>query len=80
MCGYNEEDWLEICQLSDKAGADAFKLCLVGTGLNLVQPSRQPASLRRDWFYYSSTATEWGFWACTVHIDNRFLMSQQLQF
>ncbi len=28
MCGYNEEDWREICQLSEKAGADALELNL----------------------------------------------------
>lgn len=28
MCGYCEEDWTEICQLSEKAGADALELNL----------------------------------------------------
>ena len=37
MCGYNEEDWLEICQLSEKAGVDALELylsCPYGMGEN----------------------------------------------
>ena len=28
MCGYNEADWTELCQLSEKAGADALELNL----------------------------------------------------
>ena len=26
MCGYCQEDWVELCQLSEKAGADAVEL------------------------------------------------------
>ena len=28
MCGYSQEDWTELCQLSEKAGADALELNL----------------------------------------------------
>ena len=28
MCGYSQEDWEELCQLSEQAGADALELNL----------------------------------------------------
>ena len=28
MCGYSQEDWTEICQASERAGADALELNL----------------------------------------------------
>lgn len=28
MCGYSQEDWTELCQLSEQAGADALELNL----------------------------------------------------
>ena len=28
MCGYSQEDWTQLCQLAEKAGADALELNL----------------------------------------------------
>ena len=28
MCGYSKEDWTELCQLAERAGADALELNL----------------------------------------------------
>ena len=28
MCGYSKEDWRELCQLAERAGADALELNL----------------------------------------------------
>lgn len=61
MCGYCEEDWTELCQLAEKAGADALELNLScphgmgekGMGLACGQVNNMLIALAVELTYYS---------------------------